>query len=190
MLVSDGDLLVISVIFLVHFLVVLSCSVVFSVSSLALCPAMQAVCGVLIEQDFVSRWAPCVAIVSRAWYHTWRGGSLSGAGPVNRRCVAHASMQTSLTAFALPHRSTRLRRPLSSRSMAKTPQPAHRRHGPRCRGARASSTSTADDEPAAALEWRKTHVPLEVKDWLDWSLASVSPLHNQSAARHLHGRSC
>ena len=56
--------------------------------------------------------------------------------------------------------------------MAKTPQPAHRRHGPRCRGARASSTSTADDEPAAALEWRKTHVPLEVGEWLDWSLAA------------------
>ena len=80
---------------------------------------------------------------------------------------------------------------LSSRSMAKTPQPAHRRHGPRCRGARASSTSmqltmaaaaehvradivlaAADDEPALALEWRKTHVPPEVKEWLDWSLAA------------------
>ena len=96
---------------MVQFLMVLSCSVVFSVSSLALCPAMQAVDGILLEQDFVSRWAPCLAVVSRAWYHTWRG-SLSGAGPVDRRFVAHASMQTSLTACALPHGSTRLRRPL------------------------------------------------------------------------------
>ena len=39
---------------MVH-LMVLSCSVVFSVSSLALCPAMQAVDGILLEQDFVSR---------------------------------------------------------------------------------------------------------------------------------------
>ena len=50
---------------------VLSCFVVFSVSSLALCPARQAVDGILLEQDVVSRWAPYVAIVSRAWYHTW-----------------------------------------------------------------------------------------------------------------------
>ena len=42
---------------MVHFLMVLSCSVVFSVSRLALCPAMQAVDGILLEQDFVSRWA-------------------------------------------------------------------------------------------------------------------------------------
>ena len=56
----------------VHFLMVLSCSVVFLVSSLALCPAMQAVYGILLEQDFISRWVPCVAIVSRAQYHTWR----------------------------------------------------------------------------------------------------------------------
>ena len=96
---------------MVQFLMVLLCSVVFSVSSLALCPAIQGVCGVLLKQDFVTRWSPCVAIVSRAWYHTWRR-SLSGAGPVDRRFVAHASMQTSLSAIALPHRSTRLRRPL------------------------------------------------------------------------------
>ena len=32
--------------------------------------------------------------------------------------------------------------------------------------------SAADDEPAAALEWRKTHVPPEVKERPDWSLAA------------------
>ena len=32
--------------------------------------------------------------------------------------------------------------------------------------------AAADDEPAAALEWRKTRVPPEGKEWLDWSLAA------------------
>ena len=40
-------------------------SVVFSVSNLALYPAMQAVYGILLEQDFVSSWSSRVAIVSR-----------------------------------------------------------------------------------------------------------------------------
>ena len=35
--------------------------------------------------------------------------------------------------------------------------------------------AAADDEPAAALEWRKTRVPPEVKEWLDWSLAACLP---------------
>ena len=46
-------------------------SVVFSVSNLALHPAMQAVYGILHEQDFVSSWSSCVAIVTRVWYKTW-----------------------------------------------------------------------------------------------------------------------
>ena len=32
--------------------------------------------------------------------------------------------------------------------------------------------AAADDEPAAALEWQKTHVPPEVKELLDWILAA------------------
>ena len=32
--------------------------------------------------------------------------------------------------------------------------------------------AAGDDEPAAALKWRKTRVPLEGKEWLDWSLAA------------------
>ena len=55
-------------------------SVVFSASNLALCPAMQAVCGILLEQDFVSRLASCVAIVSRALYLSHVEASLSFAG--------------------------------------------------------------------------------------------------------------
>ena len=50
--------------------------------------------------------------------------------------------------------------------------------------------AAADDEPAAALDWRKTHVPPEVKVVAGLELGSVSPLHNQSPARHLHGRPC
>ena len=38
-------------------LMVLSCSVVFSVSSLALCPGMQAVDGILFDRVTVGRWA-------------------------------------------------------------------------------------------------------------------------------------
>ena len=72
-----------------HFSMVLSCSVVFLVSSLALCPALQALYGILLEQDFISRWPPCVAIVSRAQYHTWRW-SLLGSGPVDRRALSCA----------------------------------------------------------------------------------------------------
>ena len=78
--------------------------------------------------------------------------------------------------------------------MAKTPQTAHRRHGPRCRGARANPPAcsspwpqaaehvhddivlaAADDEPAAALEWRKTYMPPEVKEWTgSWQRVSAS----------------
>ena len=47
-------------------------SVAFSVSNLALYPAVQAVYGILLEQDFVSSRSSCVTIVSRMWYRTWR----------------------------------------------------------------------------------------------------------------------
>ena len=50
--------------------------------------------------------------------------------------------------------------------------------------------ASADDEPAAALEWRKTRVPPEGEGVAGLELGSVSPHHNQSAARHLHGRPC
>ena len=41
------------------------------VSNLALYPAMQVVCGILLEQHFVSSWSSCVAIVSRMWHRAW-----------------------------------------------------------------------------------------------------------------------
>ena len=49
--------------------------------------------------------------------------------------------------------------------------------------------AAADDEPAAAVEWRKTHVPPEVKEWLDWSLAAclrftIRPLPDIFTAVH------
>ena len=46
-------------------------------SNLALYPATQAVYGILLEQDFVSSWSSCVAIVSRMWYRTWWGHCLA-----------------------------------------------------------------------------------------------------------------
>ena len=52
-------------------------SVVFSVPSLALYRAMQAVCGILLEQDFVSSWSLRVAIVSRPWRGTRWGHCLA-----------------------------------------------------------------------------------------------------------------
>ena len=48
--------------------------------------------------------------------------------------------------------------------------------------------AAADDEPAAALKWRKTRVPPEGKGVAGLEPGSVSPLHNQSTARHLHGQ--
>ena len=90
---------------MVHFLIVLLCSVVFSVSSLALCSAMQAVDGILLEQDVVSRWAPSVAIVSKAWYHTWRGVTVGRWAQKSaiRRPREHADLAHRLCSAAWQH---------------------------------------------------------------------------------------
>ena len=181
---------------MVQFLMVLSCS---ECQSLFHCDTMQAVCGVLHEQDFVSMGALRCCRLQGVVSHV---EGVLGAG-LDRRFVAHASI--SLTAFE-PQRSTR--GALSSRSMARR-QPAHRRHGPRCRGARASSTSmqltmaaaaehvrddivlaSADDEPAAASRVAQDTCATRRGGVAGLELGSVSPHHNQSAARHLHGRPC